>query len=238
MIPAKEKNNLFQPQVRFRNIFHTYEKEKFIMKKNVMTAVVSGAMVGCLAIGGTFAYLTANSGTVKNTFSGVEAIKTAVMETVKDGETYDVQHDGVTVENYTTEWLYEGNDGVKYINVVPGASIAKDVDVKVDQNETPVYLFVKVTGQSAAAVVNIGADWTAVNVDGVGNGIYVWKDYTAIDSSDAAVVKDVFDTISINSAATLDSIGEVEIDVAGAIVQANGGNTEADALTAAQELLG
>ncbi len=209
------------------------------MKKNVMTAVVSGAMVGCLAIGGTFAYLTANSGTVKNTFSGVEAIKTAVMETVKDGETYDVQHDGETVENYTTEWLYEGNDGVKYINVVPGASIAKDVDVKVDQNETPVYLFVKVTGQSAAAVANIDTtEWTLVAADAVGNGIYVWKNYTAIDSSDAAVVKDVFDTISINSAATLDSIGEVEIDVSGAIVQANGGNTTTDALAAAQELLG
>lgn len=210
------------------------------MKKNVMTAVVSGAMVGCLAIGGTFAYLTANSGTVKNTFSGVEAIKTAVMETVKDGETYDVQHDGVTVENYTTEWLYEGKDGVKYINVVPGASIAKDVDVKVDQNETPVYLFVKVTGQSAAAVANIDTtEWTLVDADDtVGNGIYVWKNYTAIDSSDAAVVKDVFDTISINSAATLDSIGSVEIDVTGAIVQANGGNTTTDALAAAQELLG
>ena len=209
------------------------------MKKNVMTAVVSGAMVGCLAIGGTFAYLTANSGTVKNTFSGVEAIKTAVMETVKDGETYDVQHDGETVENYTTEWLYEGNDGVKYINVVPGASIAKDVDVKVDQNETPVYLFVKVTGQSAAAVATIGDDWTLVDADDiVGNGIYVWKNYTAIDSSDAAVVKHVFDTININSAATLDSIGSVEIDVTGAIVQANGGNTTTDALTAAQGLLG
>lgn len=207
------------------------------MKKNVLTAVVSGAMVGCLAIGGTFAFLTANSGTVKNTFSGVEAIKTAVREQVADGDTYDVVNGQLTVDSYDSNWLEEGVGGIKYINVVPGAEINKNVDVKVAENPTPVYLFVKVSGLADTLDANIGNDWTLVDDLSDGNGIYVYNNYEVLDSSDADIVKDVFDTVTVAATAELDEINGFEIDVTGAIVQANGGISTDEALELAQDLL-
>lgn len=210
------------------------------MKKNVLTAVVSGAMVGCLAIGGTFAFLTANSGKVNNTFTGVEAIKTAVREQVVDGSTYDVfSQTGLDISDkgYDSGWLYDNVGGVKYGNVVPGAQINKDVDVKVDQNPTPVYLFIKVSGLSDTLTANIGAEWTHVGDGNDGNGIYVYNDYEVIDSSKADVVKNVFDTVSVNTAATLEEINNFKIDVTGAIVQANGGIEKDKAFELAQDLL-
>lgn len=211
------------------------------MKKNVLTAVVSGAMVGCLAIGGTFAFLTANSGKVNNTFTGVEAIKTAVREQVVDGDTYDVfSKTGLDISDkgYDSGWLYENEGGVKYGNVVPGAVINKDVDVKVDKNPTPVYLFIKVSGLADTLTANIDtAVWTHVGDGNDGNGIYVYNNYEVIDSSKADVVKDVFDTVSVNEDATLDEIKSFSIDVTGAIVQANGGIEKDEAFALAKELL-
>ncbi len=210
------------------------------MKKNVLTAVVSGAMVGCLAIGGTFAFLTANSGKVNNTFTGVEAIKTAVREQVVDGNTYDVfskTGQDISDKGYDSGWLYDNEGGVKYGNVVPGAEINKDVDVKVDQNPTPVYLFIKVSGLADTLTANIGKEWTHVGDGNDGNGIYVYNNYEVIDSSKADVVKNVFDTVSVNENATLDEIKSFSIDVTGAIVQANGGIEEDEAFALAKDLL-
>ncbi len=209
------------------------------MKKNVLTAVVSGAMVGCLAIGGTFAFLTANSGAVKNTFSGVEAIKTAVREQVVDGDTYDVaSKEGLALDDYDSGWLYENEGGVEYTNVVPGAEINKVVDVKVDQNPTPVYLFIKVNGLTDTLTANIGANWTHVGEGNDGNGIYVYNNYEVLDSSDEELVFGVFDTVTVNTNAVLDEINGFKIDVNAAIVQANGGITTAEAYDLAADLLG
>ncbi len=209
------------------------------MKKNVLTAVVSGAMVGCLAIGGTFAFLTANSGAVKNTFSGVEAIKTAVREQVVDGDTYDVaSKEGLSLDEYDSGWLYENEGGVEYTNVVPGAEINKVVDVKVDQNPTPVYLFIKVNGLTDTLTANIGANWTHVGEGNDGNGIYVYNNYEVLDSSDEELVFGVFDTVTVNTNAVLDEINGFKVDVNAAIVQANGGITTAEAYDLAADLLG
>ncbi len=209
------------------------------MKKNVLTAVVSGAMVGCLAIGGTFAFLTANSGAVKNTFSGVEAIKTAVREQVVDGDTYDVaSKEGLALDDYDSGWLYENEGGVEYTNVVPGAEINKVVDVKVDQNPTPVYLFIKVNGLTDTLTANIGANWTHVGEGNDGNGIYVYNNYEVLDSSDEDLVFGVFDTVTVNTNAVLDEINGFKVDVNAAIVQANGGITTNEAYDLAADLLG
>lgn len=208
------------------------------MKKNVMTAIVSGAMVGCLAIGGTFAYLTANSGTVKNTFSGSAALGVQIQETTKDGDTYDVKYNDTLVgkNDQATGWLVNGqNGGFEYINVVPGAEIKKDVDVKVVQNPTASYLFVKVTGESPDYDLNIGAEWKLVDA---ANHIYVltengaWK---VVDSSAADQKFDVFDQVTVSK--NLTDVDANNIVVTGAVVQATGGITEAEATTEAVNLL-
>lgn len=209
------------------------------MKKNVLTAVVSGAMVGCLAIGGTFAFLTANSGKVTNTFSGVEAIKTAVREQVTDGDTYDVASlSGLKLtEDYDSGWLEEGVGGVNYFNVVPGAVIDKDVDVMVEKNPTPVYLFVKVSGLADTLTANIGSEWTFIDGGNDGNGIYVYNNYEVLDSSADDLEFDVFDTVTVNENAELDEISDFQINVTGAIVQANGGISTDEAYALAKDLL-
>lgn len=209
------------------------------MKKNVMTAIVSGAMVGCLAIGGTFAYLTANSGTVKNTFSGSAALGVQIQETTKDGTTYDVKYKNALVgaTDTSTPWLNgeSDEDGFEYINVVPGAEIKKDVDVKVVKNPTASYLFVKVTGESADYDLNIGTEWKEVDA---ANHIYVltengaWK---VVDSSAADQEFDVFDQVTVSK--NLTDVDANNIVVTGAVVQATGGITEAEATTEAVNLL-
>ena len=210
------------------------------MKKNVMTAIVSGAMVGCLAIGGTFAYLTANSGTVKNTFSGSAALGVKIMETATDDTTYDVKYDGAQLADgasKSTEWLASGEDGFDYINVVPGAVIKKNVDVKVDSNVTASYLFVKVTGETTDYALNIGSEWKLVDAD---NNIYVlttdgteWK---VIDADDQEKAIDVFNTVTVNK--DLTEVKDVnDIVVTGAVVQATGGITESEATAEAMNLL-
>lgn len=210
------------------------------MKKNVMTAIVSGAMVGCLAIGGTFAYLTANSGTVKNTFSGSAALGVKIMETATDDTTYDVEYKDEKLADGTaksTDWLASGEDGFDYINVVPGAVIKKNVDVKVDSNATASYLFVKVTGETADYDLNIGNVWKEVDS---AKHIYVlttdgttWK---VIDADDQEKAIDVFDTVTVNK--NLTEVKDVnDIVVTGAVVQATGGITEAEATTEAVNLL-
>ena len=215
------------------------------MKKNVMTAIVSGAMVGCLAIGGTFAYLTANSGTVKNTFTGAASLGVEIKETATDKDTYDVTRlgsDTKLADNATesTPWLGAGaaDDGFVYSDVVPGAVIAKDVDVQVTENPTPSYLFVKVTGESDQFKTNIDtAKWSEVDAT---NHIYVRLNdnggWAVVDSKTSAQQFGVFETVTV--ASDLTEIPEnVQITVTSAIVQATGDITHDDALKAAQDLL-
>ena len=114
------------------------------MKKK-LTLVVSLLLVMALSIGGTLAYLTAESETITNTFT-IGNIEISLAETT--GTTY---------------------------TVVPGATVDKDPTVTVKKGSEACWLYacvennvqVTVEGeQVTVAELNIGANWIEVDTDG------------------------------------------------------------------------
>lgn len=206
------------------------------MKKNVATAIVSGALVGCLAIGGTLAYLTANSGTLTNKFTGASNLNVTISETATDStnDTYKVDGAHETGEKASGE-----TGGLTYKDVVPGAQVSKDVDVHVKQNDSGVksYVFIRITGLDndkldatalQTATAN-GGTWVKVDGDDTKqDGIYALTEngsldnLKAIDSSEGDVTLNVFDTINVKTDLK-ENISELgEIIVTAQTVQANG----------------
>lgn len=106
------------------------------MKKKIAVALVAFALVLCFAIGGTFAWLTAKTAPVKNTF------------------TYgDID---ITLTETT---------GAEY-KMVPGVELAKDPKVTVLKNSEACWLFVKIeksTNYSTyLADYTVADGWTAL----------------------------------------------------------------------------
>lgn len=106
------------------------------MKKKTLTIAIALVLVVALAVGATWAYLTAQTGPVTNTFTAGKAVaqndlklyeSKAVQGT--DG-TYTLGTDKVTSNAYT---------------VMPGVNLPKDPTVEVTKAEGPYYLFVEVT---------------------------------------------------------------------------------------------
>ncbi len=84
------------------------------MNKKILVTVVAAALLLCVAVGGTIAYLTAQSDTVTNTFS-----PSTIGVTLKESENLDLQ-------------------------MVPGATITKDPKASITTGSEPAWLFVKI----------------------------------------------------------------------------------------------
>ena len=101
-------------------------------KKNVLMMALSLALVAVIAVGGTLAYLTDNTGTMTNTFTfgklQVEQKETADGVAVSDGSGHD------------------------YENLLPGATVQKDVKIKLVDNKTKAYVYVAVKNDNSTAV--------------------------------------------------------------------------------------
>lgn len=164
-------------------------------KKKLMMAGLSAGLVAVVGVGGTLAYLSAQSNTVENSF------------TVGSGFiTDDDEHTGLYLDEM--EYVYQnekntptgerteiGND---YQNLYPGNSFTKDPTVKMVNGSVESYVFVKVEGvdtlegikegegseKSVFDIAEWNTNWVKLNVDGVevggeGDGYYVYKGTTA-----------------------------------------------------------
>lgn len=107
------------------------------MKKKTLTIAIALVLVVALAVGATYAYLTAQTGEVKNTFVAGGAVDQSALKLYehkanpnKDG-TYTLDETKRTTENSYT--------------VMPGVNLPKDPTVEVTAANGPYYLFVKVT---------------------------------------------------------------------------------------------
>lgn len=108
------------------------------MKKKTLTIAIALVLVVALAVGATWAYLTATAGPVTNTFTAGKAVAQGDLKLYEhlakqntDG-TYSLDKavDTVTSNTYT---------------VMPGVNLPKDPTVEVTKAEGPYYLFVEVT---------------------------------------------------------------------------------------------
>lgn len=118
------------------------------MKKKTLTVAIALVLVVALAVGATYAYLTASSGPVKNTF--------VVGGAVANGDLKLFEH--VASKNadgsYTLDPAKE-TDGNAY-TVMPGVNLPKDPTVTVEKASGEYYLFVEVTKGSGFASVTVG----------------------------------------------------------------------------------
>lgn len=109
--------------------------------KNMLIGGMSLALVACISIGGTLAYLSDNTGTVQNKFQMVtNGIVLNLQETATPDTGYDVYVKGAdgnaqgeklkeaTTLNADTA---EDNVGFVYKEIQPGATLAKDVKLSI-----------------------------------------------------------------------------------------------------------
>lgn len=190
------------------------------MKKNIAKAVVTSSLVALVGVGGTFAYLTANSGQVVNTFKGAEALDVTIKESAEDGDTYDIAEKGSTdLKDHVDvpEQAAGSESGIDYLNVVPGASLDKEVTAVVKKNVTDSYLAVKIDGAAAPASI------PSYLTNEIGGETLTWTpagDYLVLTKEDGTpyrvnsqagdVAFDIFDTVEIAADAEIGETGNLE----------------------------
>lgn len=139
-------------------------------KKNVPTLALSVSLVGVIAVGGTLAYLTANTGVVTNTFTTSSNIQMNLTEKYyKDGQ---LQADRTS-------------SGSQYKDVLPNVDYEKDPAVQMTDVPTGgAYVFMAVTGldknkseDKYTVSTTIGEGWEKITNDttnGKLDGLYVY----------------------------------------------------------------
>lgn len=144
-----------------------------MQKKNVLTMALSVSLVGVIAVGGTLAYLTSNTGVVTNTFTTSASIKMNLTEN------YYV--DGV-LQTDDDENPIRTEQGSTYKDVLPGVSYEKDPAVQMTSVPTGgAYVFMAVTGLDKDADTDkytvdttIDNAWKKITTGEGKDGLYVY----------------------------------------------------------------
>ena len=170
--------------------------------KNMLIGGMSLALVACISIGGTLAYLQATDGAVRNSFTFGGNITVDLYEQILDES---VKHK-IGVGNA------EGTG--TFGNIVAGVDYKKDVDVTVTAG-TDAYVFLRISNdanlENEDVVMTLnnlnGVTWTALDdkaVDGKGYGIYYMEADANTYKNGSTVA--VFDSVKLD-----DSNGQVDI---------------------------
>ena len=173
--------------------------------KNLLIGGMSLALVACISIGGTLAYLQAEDTELKNTFQFANNITV---------DLYEYQNaEGTGNKNQT---------GYAYDNLVPGQDVVKNVDVTLTSSvKTDLYILIDkgVAGQNQACmtlndsqITNNG--WTKVAINGTDKLLYKKADIT---EADKGVTYGVFETVKVPAAEltgdTKVTLKDIKIDV-------------------------
>lgn len=198
-----------------------------MMKKNKILALVLACIVCVgIGIGGTLAWLTANTDTVTNTFT-VGDINLELYETDKDGK-------HVTTKSY---------------KIIPGGEDAKDPTIEVKAKSEKCYVFACVTNNvklnnEVVATTDISTpNWEKVDENG-DKTLYVYIGTQAtekvVDAGTAAVTLPVFTKVEYSEKNTkddIDTLAGTTIKVEGFAHQSEN-TTYATALSAAKTQFG
>lgn len=152
-------------------------------KKKLLTAVMSLALVGVVAVGGTLAYLSDKSNEVKNTITVGQGY---VPENPDDPNSTALYLDEKDVNNPTGKRTRTGNN---YKDMLPGDSVVKDPMFHLTSGSPDSYVFAYVTGlndikakhfeisgdvQVQPSNSSLNADWTKVDGTQGLDGLYVY----------------------------------------------------------------
>lgn len=142
-------------------------------KKNVLTMALSVSLVGVIAVGGTLAYLTANTGVVTNTFTASSNIEMNLTETWYEN--------GVLKTDPDTHAPLRTDKASSYGNVLPDIAYQKDPAVQMTSVPSGgAYVFMAVTGLDTTAadkytvVTTIDDEWEKITTGTGNDGLYVY----------------------------------------------------------------
>lgn len=138
---------------------------KHEMKKKTLTIAIALVLVVALAVGATWAYLTAQSGPVVNTFT--------VGKILDNADNFALNEHPLKNAN-TTDGVYQLDmdaapvQAVTYSAVMPGVNLPKDptVTIKANALKGDAYLFVVVDNQLASELTfDVNSAWTKIGED-------------------------------------------------------------------------
>lgn len=213
--------------------------------KNMLIGGMSLALVACISIGGTLAYLTANDGALTNSFEfSKDGITLDLWENASDVAGSDV---ATKIEIGKVDGANKTDTGFAYKNVIPGATYLKDVNITI--GEKTVYdtiVFVQID-----APTNVSVNYSEVTGEGsngwtlltgeVSDGVPVPSHtyYKVWKTTDTSKNLDLFQHVTINNGVTSSTdenggLGNVKIQVKG--IQAYGFVNESGTLDNASAL--
>jgi len=204
--------------------------------KNMLIGGMSLALVACISVGATLAYLTDKTGDVTNTVKfTTNGIELTLTETSNSPEA-DVE---------PGEIVYE-DDGINYTDVVPGADLNKEPVLTVGANNVDCYVYALVTGvdedENKALYTEWNKDWQKVDTASLeiadnkqfpeNSTLLRYKAVVASKAIENTELTEIFDTVTINDALVYDTqskswmLGEEkvtlpEIVINGYAIQAN-----------------
>ena len=205
-------------------------------RKTMLIGGMSLALVACISVGATLAYLTDKTGDVTNTVKfTTNGIELTLTETSNSPEA-DVE---------PGEIVYE-DDGINYTDVVPGADLNKEPVLTVGANNVDCYVYALVTGvdedENKALYTEWNKDWQKVDTASLeiadnkqfpeNSTLLRYKAVVASKAIENTELTEIFDTVTINDALVYDTqskswmLGEEkvtlpEIVINGYAIQAN-----------------
>lgn len=170
--------------------------------KSLLIGVMSAALVACISVGATLAYLSASDGAVTNTFQFANGITVDVTEPEPEA---------------TGNETISGNSesGWDYSNVVPGQTLNKAPTFTITTT-VDTYVFAKVTPGEHLNIGKIENDWielTGVSGLTAGQKVY-YKDVTGSESEQnlgALFTQVTVDDVNLDGT---EALGEIKIQVA------------------------
>lgn len=194
-------------------------------KTKVFVTLAAVVLIAAVGVGSTFAYLSRQSNTVKNTFSvgninfGDE-LKDGIRESevARDADGNYVDVDG---EN---NWTVTGQD---YVDIYAGETVVKDPTVIIAKNSVPNYLFVKVKFNSEqVASIDFTDDFEVIDAKA---HIYAYKGI--IEKKDVPQYFTVFNSVTFADFVVPEEGLELDdIEISACAIQAQGFASAADAL--------
>lgn len=192
-------------------------------KRKIMMSVMSAALVGVVAIGGTLAYLSDTSNSVTNTFN-----VGAGYEEDDDGHVGlwldEIDYDGKDEEGNPATRTETGN---LYEELLPGSVVEKDPTFHLTEGSTESYVFAEVTGvdamieagyyftvnepdsQADPAASAFGNKWKKVDDQKGFDGLYVYTEKVAGGED----LQPMFNWVKLGSAVENEQFAEIDPSV-------------------------
>lgn len=207
------------------------------MKKKTLTIAIALVLVVALAVGATWAYLTATSGPVVNTFTVGKILDNKDNFTLNE---HPLKNANTTDGVYQLDMNATPVQAVTYSAVMPGVDLPKDptVTIKAGALKGDAYLFVVVDNQLASELTfDVNSAWTKIGEDST-KALYTIAagKLTAGNTTDLAWHILDNDTVKVADKITSADLGMLTFNAY--LVQAGGFETAAAAWNAAAPVAG